>query len=120
MCWSFPPRSRRSRTKPRITKKPSRPSSRSASRASPDSEPRAERPVHAFKFDPVTLPAGTQAFRKEIREFLARELPHVPAERRANCWAVFDAEFSRKLGARGWIGMAWPKRYGGHERSALE
>jgi alkylation response protein AidB-like acyl-CoA dehydrogenase len=76
--------------------------------------------VNAFEFDPVTLPAGTAAFRREIRQFLARELPHVPAERRANCWAVFDAEFSRKLGARGWIGMVWPKRYGGHERSALE
>jgi alkylation response protein AidB-like acyl-CoA dehydrogenase len=76
--------------------------------------------VHAFRFDPVTLPADAGAFRKEIREFLARELPHVPAERRANCWAVFDAEFSRKLGARGWIGMVWPKQYGGHERSALE
>jgi acyl-CoA dehydrogenase len=24
------------------------------------------------------------------------------------------------LGARGWIGMTWPKRYGGHERSTLE
>jgi alkylation response protein AidB-like acyl-CoA dehydrogenase len=76
--------------------------------------------VHAFRFDPVTLPANAPAFRQEIREFLARELPHVPAERRANCWAVFDAGFSRKLGARGWIGMVWPKRYGGHERSALE
>lgn len=76
--------------------------------------------MHAFRFDPVTLPADAAAFRKEIREFLARELPHVPAERRANCWAVFDAQFSRKLGARGWIGMVWPKQYGGHERSALE
>ena len=76
--------------------------------------------MHAFKFDPVTLPADAPAFRKEIREFLAHELPHVPAERRANCWAVFDADFSRKLGARGWIGMVWPKRYGGHERGALE
>jgi alkylation response protein AidB-like acyl-CoA dehydrogenase len=76
--------------------------------------------VHAFKFDPVTLPATAPAFRQEIREFLKRELPHVPAERRANCWAVFDADFSRKLGARGWIGMVWPKRYGGHERSALD
>ncbi|MGH8237590.1 MAG: hypothetical protein ACREXP_11285 [Steroidobacteraceae bacterium] len=47
--------------------------------------------MHAFKFDPVTLPATAPAFRQEIREFLARELPHVPAERRANCWAVFDA-----------------------------
>ena len=76
--------------------------------------------MHAFSFDPVTLPANAPAFRREIREFLARELLHVPAEHRANCWAVFDAEFSRKLGARGWIGMVWPKRYGGHERSALE
>lgn len=62
----------------------------------------------------------SRAFRTEIREFLAREQPRGPAERRANCWAVFDADFSRKLGARGWIGMVWPKRYGGHERSALE
>jgi alkylation response protein AidB-like acyl-CoA dehydrogenase len=76
--------------------------------------------VQAFRFDPVTLPADAPAFRNEIREFLAREQPRGPAERRANCWAVFDADFSRKLGARGWIGMVWPKRYGGHERSALE
>ena len=76
--------------------------------------------MHAFRFDPVTLPADAPAFRNEIREFLAREQPRGPAERRANCWAVFDADFSRKLGARGWIGMVWPKRYGGHERGALE
>src|SRR6202795_252889 len=31
-----------------------------------------------------------------------------------------DREFSLKVGARGWIGMLWPKQYGGHERSALE
>src|SRR5262249_18029631 len=32
----------------------------------------------------------------------------------------FSPEFSRKVGARGWIGMTWPRRYGGHERSFLE
>jgi alkylation response protein AidB-like acyl-CoA dehydrogenase len=32
----------------------------------------------------------------------------------------FDADFSAKLGARGWLGMTWPKRYGGHERDAVE
>ena len=32
----------------------------------------------------------------------------------------FEPEFSRKLAARGWIGMTWPKRYGGGERSAFE
>src|SRR5207253_2515473 len=31
-----------------------------------------------------------------------------------------DREFSKKMGARGWIAMTWPKRYGGHEKSALE
>ena len=31
-----------------------------------------------------------------------------------------DPAFSRRLGARGWIGMTWPKRYGGRERTALE
>jgi len=27
--------------------------------------------------------------------------------------------FARKVGAKGWIGMTWPKQYGGHERSHL-
>jgi alkylation response protein AidB-like acyl-CoA dehydrogenase len=39
---------------------------------------------------------------------------------RAHSWGGFDRAFSRKMGARGWIAMTWPKRYGGHERSALE
>ncbi|MGD9796222.1 MAG: acyl-CoA dehydrogenase family protein [Acidimicrobiia bacterium] len=32
----------------------------------------------------------------------------------------FSREFSRELGARGWIGMTWPTEYGGGGRSALE
>jgi alkylation response protein AidB-like acyl-CoA dehydrogenase len=31
-----------------------------------------------------------------------------------------SAAFSRRLGARGWIGMTWPRRYGGGGRSMLE
>jgi alkylation response protein AidB-like acyl-CoA dehydrogenase len=31
-----------------------------------------------------------------------------------------DPEFSRKLGARGWVGMALPKEYGGGERGAVD
>ena len=76
--------------------------------------------MSTFSFDPVTLPPGIPQFREEIRDFLRRELPESPAERKANCWAVHDAGFSRKLGARGWIGMVWPRRYGGHERSSIE
>lgn len=37
-----------------------------------------------------------------------------------NWLAGFDPEFSHRLGARGWLGMTWPRRYGGGQRSALE
>jgi alkylation response protein AidB-like acyl-CoA dehydrogenase len=39
---------------------------------------------------------------------------------RAQSWGGFDRDFSRLVGARGWIGMTWPKKYGGAERSGLE
>ncbi|RME64142.1 MAG: acyl-CoA dehydrogenase, partial [Alphaproteobacteria bacterium] len=42
------------------------------------------------------------------------------AVRRVNSWACADPAFSRALGAAGFIGMTWPRRYGGQERSALE
>jgi alkylation response protein AidB-like acyl-CoA dehydrogenase len=29
-------------------------------------------------------------------------------------------DFSRKLGAKGWLGITWPKAYGGQDRTALE
>ncbi|MGH8596596.1 MAG: acyl-CoA dehydrogenase family protein, partial [Gammaproteobacteria bacterium] len=58
--------------------------------------------------------------RSEVREFLAEELKTVTPVSRSNSWDGIDAEFSRKLGARGWIGMTLPKEYGGHGSSALE
>jgi alkylation response protein AidB-like acyl-CoA dehydrogenase len=73
-----------------------------------------------FNFEAVRLPPGIPEFRAQIRDFLGAELAQVPACRKANSWLVFDAEFSRKLGAQGWIGMTWPRQYGGHERSAIE
>jgi hypothetical protein len=39
---------------------------------------------------------------------------------RADSWDGFDRDFSRKMAAKGWIGLTWPERYGGHERTALE
>ena len=73
-----------------------------------------------FQYDPVALPAEAEALRDEVRHFLAKTLADLPPERRAQTWDGFDVEFSRKVGARGWIGMTWPRRYGGGERSALE
>ncbi|MEX0407305.1 acyl-CoA dehydrogenase family protein [Aquibium sp. LZ166] len=58
--------------------------------------------------------------RADVRAFLARELEGRSCAKRAKSWKAFDPDFSRKLGARGWIGMTWPKAYGGRERSSLE
>jgi acyl-CoA dehydrogenase len=48
--------------------------------------------------------------RGQVRQFLD-EHPRVP---RCDSWMRgFDPEFSRALGARGWVGMTVPKEYGG-------
>jgi len=72
-----------------------------------------------FAFD-ESLSPERDALRTEVRDFLEAEGAHWPAVRRAESWSGFDAEFSRKLGARGWIGMTWPREYGGHGRSAFD
>jgi hypothetical protein len=58
--------------------------------------------------------------REEVRAFLQANPPPSDPVRRANCWQVCDAAFTRALGRAGYIGMTWPKRYGGHERHPLE
>ena len=68
-------------------------------------------------------PASTEAMdalRHDVRAFCAKELSGVSARKRAASWSGRDPDFSRKMGEKGWIGMTWPKRYGGQERSALE
>ena len=73
-----------------------------------------------FHFELRSLPPEAEAFREEVRAFLRQALGERPSVRRARSWGGFDPEFSRQLGARGWIGLTWPKRYGGQERSFLE
>jgi alkylation response protein AidB-like acyl-CoA dehydrogenase len=74
----------------------------------------------AFAFAPPPASPEAERLRGEIREFLASELRGRSAPARAGSWGSRDPDFSRKMGAHGWIGMTWPKRYGGHERTALE
>ncbi len=73
-----------------------------------------------FQFQLAALPPEAERLRGEVREFLSRELGNLAPELKAQSWSGFNPEFSRKLGARGFIGLTWPKAYGGHERSALE
>jgi alkylation response protein AidB-like acyl-CoA dehydrogenase len=76
--------------------------------------------VDAFEFPFTVLPPSAQALRAQVREFLQAELTGRPIGDRARSWTGVDFEFTRKLGERGWIGMSFPKAYGGHERGMLE
>lgn len=75
----------------------------------------------ALRFDQIRLPPECEKLRQEVRAFLAAEIaagsfdPHEPQREDSD-----NREFARRVGARGWIGMTWPKQYGGHERSFLE
>jgi alkylation response protein AidB-like acyl-CoA dehydrogenase len=74
--------------------------------------------MQTFKFDPIELPPAAEELRREVRAFLQHEL--ADAAPRSDSWSATEPDFSRKMGQRGWIGMTWPKQYGGHERTALE
>jgi len=76
--------------------------------------------MHEFRFEPVRMPASAEKIRLEVRAFLAEEIAKGSFTPSRNSWNTFDPAFSRKCGGRGYIGMRWPKAYGGHERSALE
>ena len=59
--------------------------------------------------------------RRQVRDFVTND----PALRARpfleDGWiAGWDPGFSRRLGERGWIGLTWPKQYGGAERSYLD
>ncbi len=70
-------------------------------------------------FSALELPQAARKLRDDVRAFLQQELaagsytPHLGH-------AEFDSAFTKKVAARGWIGLTWPKQYGGQERSYLE
>ncbi|MDR5804871.1 acyl-CoA dehydrogenase family protein [Caballeronia sp. LZ001] len=74
--------------------------------------------TYSFELPPRS--AKLDSLREEVREFLKKNLSGIPMPMRAHSWHGFDAEFSRKVGERGWIGMTWPKKYGGQDRTMLE
>ena len=56
-----------------------------------------------------------QAFREEVRSFLADNLP--PKKERG---ADFLSGWLEKVRARGWVGFSWPKEYGGSDGGLIE
>jgi len=75
----------------------------------------------SFQFDLTTESAELRALRTEVRKFLLDEIKagtFAPGNGEGH--SSFNKDFSRRVGARGWIGMTWPKKYGGQERSYME
>ncbi len=66
------------------------------------------------------LSAGQEAFRSELRAWLAEtlplrdEAPHEPGEK-----VALSREWQRKLFDGGWAGISWPTRYGGRGADVL-
>jgi len=75
--------------------------------------------MQAFRFDAPELPPEADAARAQVRAFLAkeREAGHYVPHR--SSWMTFDAAFSERVGAAGFIGITWPKEYGGRAQSSL-
>jgi len=65
-----------------------------------------------------------ERYRQEIRDFLLQELtPEFQrqlVEETGEEDSRYSSEFSRKLGQKGWIGLAWPKEYGGQGLGYIE
>ena len=71
------------------------------------------------RFEAVEMPPGADELRAEVRAFLAAEKARgIPFSQQYGF--EFSADFSQSAGRQGYIGMTWPKEYGGHERSSLE
>ncbi|MEN3293188.1 MAG: hypothetical protein V7642_2441 [Burkholderiales bacterium] len=73
--------------------------------------------LNTFKL--ARLPAKAEAFRIEVKDFLSTHLDLAPPDVRARSWLGFDAGFSRKLAARGWVGVTLPREYGGANLDAF-
>jgi 3-oxocholest-4-en-26-oyl-CoA dehydrogenase alpha subunit len=80
-----------------------------------------ERRGGGVRFGWTELTPEELSLQAEVRAFLAAELGREAGRRPGlGMNGAASREFSRKLGARGWLGMALPKRYGGAERSAVD
>src|SRR2546426_217441 len=62
----------------------------------------------------------SDAFRREVRAFLAEHAPPEMIERCHRTGTLHDWSFHRALGKKGWIAASWPKEYGGQERDEFE
>lgn len=69
---------------------------------------------------PTQLTDQERALQAEVRSFLDERLAPGTFPLGLGMAGEVDADFSRDLGAKGWVGMALPTEYGGGGRTAVE
>jgi alkylation response protein AidB-like acyl-CoA dehydrogenase len=69
----------------------------------------------------LSFSPAEEAFRLEVRRWLRAHLPDEPPEFASLADEVaFLREWQRRLAADGWVGIHWPREYGGRGASVLE
>jgi alkylation response protein AidB-like acyl-CoA dehydrogenase len=62
-----------------------------------------------------------EKFRKEVRDFLEGEIKQGLWEPSCDAWIMgHNPEFTKRVSQKGWIGLTWPKEYGGQGRSYID
>jgi len=60
-------------------------------------------------------------FRQEVSDFLEEELGQGLWQPSCDAWIMaYDPAFTKRVAQRGWIGLTWPKEYGGQGRSFVD
>ena len=66
----------------------------------------------------LTFSEDQLALRAEVAEFLEKERAAGSFTPAVDAWITgFDRDFTKKMAARGWIGLTWPTAYGGGGRT---
>ena len=74
-----------------------------------------------FHLPTVQFTEAQEQFRLEVRAFLQEQLAKGTFVPKCDSWLSGDnPEFSKLIAQKGWIGITWPKKYGGQERSTID
>jgi len=62
-----------------------------------------------------------ERFRQEVGDFLEEEMRQGLWQPTCDAWIMtYDPEFTKRVATKGWIGLTWPKEYGGQGRSFID
>ena len=76
--------------------------------------------MNAIHITPAQPMPELESLRLEVRDFLGEVQQSATPVDRAKNWLAGSKRFAHRLGQRGWIGMSWPRDYGGQESSNFE